>query len=324
MYELIALIYPRVLREKIGELLLYCDLKTDPNKYLAISTYVSLFVGLLLGLLVRILFDVNFFLIFFAGSSITIASTYAWLTLNADARARFVEGLLPDMLQLMASNLRAGYTIDRALLLSARPEFGRFKEDINRVGKEVATGKDFNAALLGMSSRIKSNKLNKTVKLVIAGQQSGGSLSDLLEQSAGNLRQQKMIDERVRSNVLIYVIFIFTAIAFGAPMLFGLSSFLVEVITDIFDKIEIPENTGTAFIPLSFTSVSIEPSFVLRYTITSMIVTSILGSLVLGLISKGKEKEGLKYIPILITITISLFFLVKFLIGSLLSGLFNI
>ena len=107
-------------------------------------------------------------------------------------------------------------------------------------------------------------------------------------------------------------------------MLFGLSSFLIEVITDIFSKIEIPTSDVGRKLPLTFTKVSITPQFVNTYTITSMMMTSLMGSLILGLIAKGKEKEGLKYIPILVVMTLVLFFLIKFLIRTLLSGLFDI
>ncbi|MEK6860473.1 MAG: hypothetical protein AABY07_00740, partial [Nanoarchaeota archaeon] len=126
------------------------------------------------------------------------------------------------------------------------------------------------------------------------------------------------------ANVLVYVIFIFSAIGFGAPMLFSLSSFLIEVVTDIFSKIQLPPTTVSAQLPLAFTKISISPKFVNTYTITSLILTSIMGSLILGLISRGKEKEGLKFLPILIMLTVSLFFLIKFLIRNLLGGLFNI
>ena len=107
-------------------------------------------------------------------------------------------------------------------------------------------------------------------------------------------------------------------------MLFGLSSFLIEVITDIFSKIQLPPTTVTAQIPIAFSKVTISPKFVNAYTISAMMITSLLGSLILGLIAKGKEKEGLKFLPFLVILTISLFFLIKFAIGHLLSGLFEI
>jgi len=55
-----------------------------------------------------------------------------------------------------------------------------------------------------------------------------------------------------------------------------------------------------------------------------MIISSVMGSMIIGLISKGKKQAGLKYIPILMILTISLFFIVRSVISGLLGGLFSI
>ncbi len=322
--RLILVLYPRKLRENFDELLKYCEVKKDLDGFLFLVTLISIIISFFIALFVKIFGDFSFIITFLVSFFFVEASIYAWLVLNADSKAAFVEDLLPDVLQLMASNLRAGLTVDRALLLSARPEFGKFQDEINRVGKEIATGKEIDEALLELSSRIRSEKIKKTFQLIISGMESGGELANLLEQTASNLRQQKLVDQRVRTSVLVYVIFIFSAIGFGAPMLFGLSSFLVEVITDIFGKIQLPPASATGSLPITFTQVDITPKFVNTYAIVSLVVTAILGSLILGLISRGKEKEGLKFIPILLGLTIGLFFLVKFIIRTLLGGLFNI
>ena len=306
-------------------MLMYNNIQADLEHYLGMITVVSFILALLIALLIRIFFSFNVVILFLAAFILTLSCIYAYLILKADARARFVEEMLPDALQLMSANLRAGMTIDKALLLAARPEFGQFKDDINEIGKEIATGKDFGEALIGLTKKIRSEKLMKTFQLIVTGVEAGGELADLLQHSASNLRQQRLVGERVRSSVLVYVIFIFVAIGFGAPMLFGLSSFLIQIITDIFSKIEIPTAAEIGRkMPLTFTKVTITPTFVNTYTIISMMVTSIMGSLILGLISKGNEKEGLKFIPILIVLTLVLFFLVRFLISTLLSGLFQI
>ncbi len=323
MYDFVQRLYPVKLKNGYQQLLDYCNIKTEVNRFLTLSA-ISIFVGsIVLTLFTLIFFDINFFLLFVAWFILLQGILYAWLVLTADSRARFVEELLPDALQLMASNLRAGLTVDRALLLSARPEFGHFKDELNYVGKELATGKELGAALMELSSRIRSDKLKKTFQIIVSAMASGGELAELLVQTASNLRQQRLVEQRVRSSVLVYVIFIFSAIAFGAPMLFGLSSFLVEVISDIFSKVQLPPQESAANLPLSFTKVSVKPSFINTYTIVSMLFTSIMGSLILGLIAKGKEKEGLKFLPILVIITISLFFLVKISIKAILGGLFQ-
>lgn len=324
MSRLIARLYPERIRAAYKRLLLYADISKPLESYLTLMFYITLITSLILSLFLTLFLGINFFLLFVILLILSQLVSYSWLVLNAEGRGKFIEDLLPDLLQLMASNLRAGYTLDKALLLAARPEFGRFKEEINRAGKDVATGKDFNQALLDMSSRIKSNKLEKSVQLIVAGVRSGGSLVDLLSQSASNLRQQKMIDERIRSNVLVYVIFIFAAIGFGAPVLFSLSSFLIDIMSNVFAEVDLPDTTGNIDIPISFSEVTIDPNFIIRYTIVSMIIASVMGSMIIGLISKGTKRAGMKYIPILIILTISLFFIVRALIGGMLGGLFAI
>lgn len=323
MMRFIGRLYPTQVRENFERLLRYCALQTEVYGYLSFITIVALILAVFVALAVQIFLDFPFLVTFFGSFIIVVLSVHTYLVLSADAKARFVEDLLPDVLQLMAANLRAGMTVDRALLLAARPEFGQFQEEIRRVGTEIATGKELETALREMASRYKSEKLQKTVALVVAGVESGGSIADLLEQTGSNLRQQRLSEQRIRANVLVYVIFIFSAISFGAPMLFGLSSFLIEVITNIFAKIELPPPSVASQLPFSVSKITLTPKFVNTYTLSSLAITSFLGSLVLGLIAKGKETEGLKFFPILILVTISLFFLVKFVISNMLSGFFD-
>jgi archaeal flagellar protein FlaJ len=294
------------------------------ESYLSRLLVISFGIAIFIALLIRIFLDFSFLITFFGAFVLVQSIAYSYLVLSADAKAKFVEEILPDVLQLMATNLRAGFTVDRAFLLAARPEFGQFKDEINRVGKEIATGRTLEDSMTELGARIRSNKLQKTIQLILSGIASGGEIADLLQHTSSNLRHQHLIDERIRSNVLVYVIFIFSAIGFGAPTLFGLSSFLIEVITNIFSSVQLPTAaTASAPLPITFSEISITPRFVNTYTIISMIMTSVMGSLIMGLISKGKEKEGFKYIPILLVLTISLFFLVKFFISNLLSGLFQ-
>jgi len=246
---------------------------------------------------------------------------YFILLLRADAKATFVEGILPDVLQLMTSNLRAGLTTDKALLLSARPEFGPFQDEINRIGKEITMGAEVGKALLDMTQRIRSERLSKTMELVVSGLRSGGELASLLEQTARNLRQQGLVDGRIRANVMMYVIFVFAAVCFGAPLLFGLGTFLVEVLTMNLQALDVPKTALTTSMPISFSEVSLGIHFVIRYSVVFLMTSSVLGSLILGLIYKGKERDGIKFIPILVASSLAIFFLIRFTIRNMLGGL---
>ena len=323
MYRGLSLFYPAKIREGYKKLLTYSNLKINPSKFMGFVLFFGLGLSLAASLFLSSLTGMHFLLllvVLFIGIEFLI---YVYLLLGIDAKAKFVEDVLPDALQLMASNLKAGLTTDKALLLSARPEFGPLKEEINLVGKEIAMGKDVDKALLIMSSHIKSEKLEKTIFLINSGIRSGGQLAALLEQTARNLRQQRLVDDKIRANVMMYVIFVFAAVGFGSPLLFGLSTFLVEVLTKNIGMVEIPQGAA-ASMPISLSTISVSISFIIKFAITSLITTSIMGSLVIGLISKGKEKQGIKFIPMLIALTLFIFFSVRFMIKNLLSGLFGL
>ena len=318
----IARLYPRKFREKTGALLNYAHININHDSFLGSVLLANIIISLALALALRLLFELNFIFIFFSSFILIMFIIVFWLIVQSDAAGKFVETILPDALQLMASNLRSGLTTETAFMMSSRPEFGLFKEEIDLIGKEIATGKEVIIALKDASKRIKSATVERAIDLIVSGLKSGGELAELLEQTAKDMRKQAIIDKKIRSNVGMYVIFVFIAVAFGTPILFALSSFLVENLKSSFTNINIPQAAlQTASLPLNITAITISSKFLLIYIITFLVVNAILGSMIIGLIGKGREKEGIKNIPIILFLNLSIFFLIKFLLTSLGAGL---
>ncbi|MFH1291250.1 MAG: type II secretion system F family protein [archaeon] len=260
-----------------------------------------------------------------AGVVFAVAFTVAFLTfkfmtsLKKSARITKIEGVFPDFLQLVASNLRAGMTIDRAILLSSRPEFAPLDEEILRTGKDISTGKPVELALKFMSSRIGSEKVEKTFLIIFSGIRAGGNLAILLEETSRNMRQREFIEKKAASQVLMYVIFIFLAVSIFAPGLFSLSGILVETMTNLMGGISLeslPQN-----LPVSFSTINISIDFVFYFSIVFIIVMNIMASLVLGLVGKGNEKEGLRYLPIMLILSLSIFLAVGKILSGVITGL---
>ena len=321
MFRLITNWFPKKFRNNFNNLILYSRLNFNKEKFLGFFAVMSMAISILLSLIISLFFDISFLLVFLIALSIIEVGAYFALSLRADAVGKTVEDVLPDALQLMTSNLRAGLTTDRALLLAARPEFGVLSFELDRVGRKLALGENISESLLDMSKRVKSEKFKKSILLIVSGLESGGEITDLLDHVANNLRQERFIDEKIRSNVLMYVIFIFVAIGVGAPILFGLSSFLISVLQENLANIEIPKNAN---VPITFSKITLSSSYIVTFSVISLVTSSILGSLVLGLIKNGKEKKGVKLIPVLVILSLLVFFLARLLIKTLLGGLFGI
>ena len=322
-YGAISRLYPGKVRRDYLRLLSYFDLKIKKEYVLGFIIFSGLGVALILALQLARIYNLSLFLLFIASFVVIEFLVHTLITLAAERKAKFVEDVLPDALQLMASNLRAGLTPDKAFLVSARPEFGILNEEINRIGKEITAGTDMEHALKKLARRVKSEILGKTVDLIVLGLRSGGEFSSLLDQTADNLKQQRIVRNKVNSNILMYVIFIFSAIAFGSPILFGFSSFLIQVLVKNLGSVGAMTGdiSSQASLPIQMTNVAVSPDFVILFIVVSLITSSILGSFVLGAIAKGKEREGMSYIPILVALSLGLFFLVRFIITNTFGGL---
>jgi hypothetical protein len=221
----------------------------------------------------------------------------------------------------MSSNLRAGMTVDRALILSSRKEFYPLDREIMRVGKDILTAREISGALFDMGQRIGSDEIKKTIQLLISGIRSGGNLSVLLEQTSSHMRERGFVKKRAASNVLMYVIFIFFAVSIGAPLLFSLSSVLVEMMSSIFADVPISETATN--LPFTLSSISVSLNFILYFSAAFIIASAILASLILGLVSSGNEKDGLKYTVPLVLIGLVVFFFSRLLLTKYFGNLFG-
>ncbi len=322
IYRTVAKTIPHTVRGKIKAFLTYSSIKVDHDSFIGFVTLCSLFVGLIAGFFLSFFLNKPFWWFFVGFTIFTNGVSYLLIMLQVDRKAKFVEEVLPDALQLMSSSLRAGMAPDKALLLSARPEFGPLKTEIDLVGRQVALGKDIGTALLEMAARVKSKRLVRAVELINSGLDSGGTLASLLEATSNDLREQFLIDKKIKASITMYMIFIFSAASVVTPVLFGLSTFLVEVLQATLSSVDL-EGSAVSSLPISIGSVELSSEYVIFFITVFIIVNSLMASLLLGLISKGRQREGLRYFVIMLFLALPIFFFVRLAVKSMLGGLFG-
>ena len=297
--------------KKIEEMLNYSGSKRTPQSFvrnaLAFSFVVGFVIGLASGQLLivwRMVF-LGMFLLF-----------HGFLVLAVDRRTKFVENILPDALQLVAANIRAGFIPSRALVLSARKEFGPLSDGIKMAGKEMITGRSLQQSLTYITKKIKSEVLDTTIKLISRGVVSGGQLISLFDETAIDLRRKAAIKKEVRANIVVYGMFIIFAASVGAPALYSLSSFLVGTISKLRGSVQIPEDFA-ARTPLLKLGVTVSNEFLLIFSLLAILITSVFAGIIIGIINSGREKDGIKYIPMFLVVSLSVFFIAGIVIQSM-------
>jgi flagellar protein FlaJ len=298
----------------------HAGLRVRVGRFLGTTAMLSLVAGIIVGMVAALLGQSGW--LFGVGAFVLGEIGWAfWLVLRADAKSQFIESVLPDAMDLMAANLRAGLTTDRALLLASRPEFGPLQEELDRAGREIALGRSVPDALAALGARISSERVRKTLALIISGLRSGGRLAELLSQASLALKQQTVVERKVASTVTVYVIFIFTAVVLGAPFLFAVSAFLTETLSGIIGNIDISD-VPTGFLPGVTPGAGLPLEAVTILAVALLLTIGLVSCLVAGQIGTGRMRSGVKYAP-LVLLNVALFFLIRWGLKAGLGVLFG-
>jgi pilus assembly protein TadC len=243
---------------------------------------------------------------------------YVVVDLKIFKRKVDIEDVLPDYLQLTASNIKAGMTIDRALWYAVRPRFGVLAKEIETVAKETMRGQDLKTALQKFADKYDSVLLKRSISLLIEGLEAGGEIGDLLNKIAVNIQENKIMRKEMAANVTTYVIFISFATIAAAPVLFALSGVLIKVIANLGSTLGgVTSGASSAGFALSFSGAGIKYSDFRIFAVVSLILTSLFSAMIISTIKKGNAKQGFKYIPIFMVITVTLFFIADKVLGGL-------
>jgi len=322
---------PKIYREFFKHQIMYAGIKeTATNRIVSISYILSIILFLNFSLIFWFTgFGSMGFLMGLGVGVAVIIFTYLFFMLVADSRANQIEKVLPDALQLISANVRAGMTIDRAIWLAARPEFGVLEEEIKMVGARTMGGKSLKVALTEMTKTIKSSILDRTVKLILEGIESGGELAHLLEEVANNVRTTQTLKKEIKASVMTYSIFILFAAVIAAPFLFSISIFFVDTMTTIWGKTSVGTSVtgssmgmGSMFAKARGPQITVDDLF--WFAIATLMVSSFFGSLTIGLIQSGKEKSGLKLIPMMMIASITILIIALTVVRMLFKGFFAI
>jgi pilus assembly protein TadC len=257
---------------------------------------VQLFAGYANASLLILSF-LSVFLLLLLFSALVILLVYFYLDIRIYQRTREMEDLLPDYLQVVASNLKGGLTFENALWGAIKPQFKILANEMAEVAKKVMTGYPVKRALLELAQKYDSPMLRRSVDLIISEIESGGNIAELLERIVEHLKDTKELKEEMSASAVAYIIFISVIIVVVSPLLFALSYNLLIVILGFIENLA-ATTARAGVLPFAVSSGSVNPDDFKTFSFLTIIVISFFASLIVSIVEKGNVKAGLKYIPL--------------------------
>jgi pilus assembly protein TadC len=239
---------------------------------------------------------------------------YVILYFKMQKRVDDAENYLPDVLQLISVNLRAGLTAFAAIKIAGRGEFGCLSEELKTSTTKALGLESFSESLLRIKEKINSTVIERVMKLISTSLLTGGHLADLLKDLSDDIRATQTLKKEMVTKTKTYTAFILFTILFGTPVLLAISIQFVSMISGITSQNSVGDDFNLG---LMQSGMAVTPEFLIQLSISMLFVTCLIASLLMGVINKGSMKYGLKYAPFLITAGIIMFFFARFAVLNL-------
>jgi flagellar protein FlaJ len=251
--------------------------------------------GIIFGLLGLVLFTVigiNPMIGLGVGFITPLAIVLGWLFFSMERRVDAIEQNTPDFLRQIASLLRAGVGIETALEDISKQGSGPLSDELKRAVIEMKIGSTFDDSLISMGERLKSKTLDRTFRMIIEGKRVGGSLSDVIETVAEDLRAVLALKRERRANVMMSVMFLIIAAIVAAPFALG----MIMIYSGFIGTLGKPNPlAGAAYISAS----------------GYIILHSIIAGLLIGIVLYGSARKGVKYSLLLVPAAFGIFYVIS-------------
>jgi tight adherence protein B len=121
------------------------------------------------------------------------------LSFKAGRRQAAFADQLDDSLQLMASSLRAGHSLLRAVDAVSTEAAAPTSEEFARIVNETRVGRDLNDALDEVSARMGSDDFTWVAQAIAIHREVGGNLAEVLDAVGHTIRERNAIRRQVKA-----------------------------------------------------------------------------------------------------------------------------
>jgi len=169
--------------QKIAYELAKADLPIRVSEFIAfrlVITTLSILIGfLMMGIIGLFVFGV-----------VGQALPNVYVKMKQKKRQKLFSAQMEDTLSLISNSLKAGYSFLQAVDMVAQEMPPPISVEFNRVKKETTMGMNLEESLNKMARRMESDDFDLVVTSVIIQRQTGGNLSEILDNIANTIRER--------------------------------------------------------------------------------------------------------------------------------------
>ncbi|MBN2067985.1 MAG: type II secretion system F family protein [Candidatus Diapherotrites archaeon] len=228
-------------------------------------------------------------------------------------RNNYIEESLPDALKQMADILKSGGTYEYALREIVTAGYGPLSKELENVLRKLEEGENLENSLNSFSENVDSTLIKRTISIINDSIKAGAGLADVLDEIADDVRELHRIARERLGGTILQVIFIVVAGSMIAPLIIGLISTVINLLMETAIGLDLtPEQIKLAMSTNGFIILLLQ-----AYILIEVIASSIM----VALMREGKMNKSIIYIPLLLLIAYTCFYLAAFVSSTLIGGI---
>lgn len=207
-------------------------------------------------------------------------------------RRKEISHKFPEFLDDVVEGTRAGMTLPKAIKNVKNNDYGSLSPYVRKMCSKLDWGVSFESVLKSFSGEINNETIDRAVSTIVQTYKTGGKISKVLEAVGNNLREIERLKAE-RKNQL------YGEMVTGYLVYFTFLAAIVGLIKFLLPNLSIPANISSlnGGMTTSLLISKYRPLF--RHLI---LIQSLFSGLVIGKLSEGKLKAGIKHTVILLFI----------------------
>jgi len=233
--------------------------------------------------------------------------------LLAMKRVSSIEESLPDALKQLADTLKAGGTYEYALREISISEYGPLSKEMENVLRKMEEGENLEDSLNSFARNVDSTLIKRTIAIINDAIKAGAGLADVMEEIADDVRAMHRIAKERIAGTMLQVIFIIAAGSAVAPIILGLITTVVQML--------IETSAGMATNMAIITEAVTNKWYIVNLLQLYMLIEVVASGVMISLTREGKISKSLIYIPILLLMAFTCYYLAMFASHLMIGGM---
>jgi pilus assembly protein TadC len=228
--------------------------------------------------------------------------------MQADKRKGQIEDSLPDALHHMSVAIKTGLVLESVIAEISEAEYGALSEEFAQVILEIKRGRPLREAFQNFAVRSGSKDIVRAINLLLEGMESGGPISDVLEEVSEDMRSTKEVKQERKTFTSQQISFLAMASLMAGPFVMGVVGALPQIM-----EAAMAGAGGEGAMDMA------EIYQVVDALTAYVILQAIASAIMMGVIMFGEFKAGFKYMIPMGLIAYIVYSVVKYIMPSAVS-----